>query len=283
VERLDKEAHKAILASPDGKLDLAQVEEILHQAAIRDPLAPALVPLLLPHAPTAARAALAAWAQADYPWRDDDHNGIYDDLGHAYYDAVHIDLQKRVLGDELGSFTRVWNPDPSTSDDPHAADHGRHDNKDAILDDALAGTTKHLWCDDANTPQLETCADMIGRAFAAIGDPSPQAVHKTTFTAIGAGPAYQMNMTNRATYYHFHVGVDTSTSVSAIAPGESGLLTIPDLIDVVANGGQGPPHMHDQLPLYNEFRFKVVPFTEAQAAAVSGAPQTLLVPRLGVP
>jgi hypothetical protein len=87
-------------------------------------------------------------------------------------------------------------------------------------------------------------------------------------------------MTNRATYYHFHVGSDPALSVSAIPPGQSGHLSLLDLADIVLNGGQGPPHMRDQLPLYEHFGFKPVPLTEAQAHALAGDPSTLLVPIL---
>jgi penicillin amidase len=278
VQGLDRAAQLAIQGSPDGKLDLAQVKDILRYAATHDPLAAPMVAQWLPFAPPAAQAALQAWQDHGFAWADGDHDGVYDDLGHAYYDAVRIDLQARVLGDEEGPFLRAWNPDPRTAGDPHAADHGAHDNKDTVLLDALSGAAQHAWCDDITTDAAETCAQQVQASFARVGDPAPTAVHRSRFTAIGAGPAYEMDMTDRATYYHFHVGTDTSQSASAIPPGQSGYLSVPDLLDIVLNHGQGPVHMRDQLPLYVGFQFKPVPVTEAQAAALSGAPTTLVVP-----
>lgn len=283
VERLAAEAQAEILASPDGKLDLAQVKDILKAAATRDSLAAKMVAALLPHAPPAAAADLATWAADGLPWADADRDGLYDHLGHAWYDRVRGDLQGRVLGDELGPFLRVWNPDPQTGSDPHAGDHGTHDNKDALLLDALTGAAAHDWCDTLGTDAVETCAKHVAAAFAAAATPGPRDVHLSRFTPIGAGPAYTMPMTNRATYYHFHVGVDTGQSVSAIPPGQSGHLTPLDLFDIVVNRGQGPAHMRDQLPLYNDFRFKVVPTTRAEAQAVAASEATLLVPPGAVP
>lgn len=284
VQRLDQEVREALAASPDGKLDLDGVKGVLRSAATHDSLAFGLEPELRAHAPPAAQADLGAWAAQDYPWRDADGDGFYDDLGHAWYDPVRADLQRRVLGDELGPFLRVWNPDPRTAGDPHAGDHGTHDNKDALLLDALRGATGRDWCDDVTTPEHETCAQHIEAAFAAAGSPGPLAVHTSRFSPIGAGPAYTMTMTNRATYYHFHDPVgDTalpqSRSGSAIPPGQSGHLTAAQLALVACCGDQGSQHMRDQLPLYVNFEFKPVPITMGQADAASGGePQTLLVP-----
>lgn len=286
VERLDEEVREAIIASPDGKLDLDQVKAILKQAATHDSLAAKMVAVLNPFAPQGARQALEAWADDDFAWQDADGDGLYDHLGHAWYDAVRSRLQHTVLGDELGPYLRVWNPDPQTSSDPHAGDHGTHDNKDALLLDALNDRSGNDWCDDVATPGVhETCSQLIKAAFAAAaaGNVTALPVHQSAHTPIGAGPAYKMPMTNRATYYHFHVGTDTTQSVSAMPPGQSGHLTLPELIDVVFLGGQGPEHMRDQLPLYVNFEFKPVPVTEAQAQALAETTQTLVIPAAPLP
>lgn len=283
VQLLDAAVRKAIVASPDFKLDLPELQGALRHAATHDPFAPAIIPFLLPSAPAAAAADLRPWLAEGAPWADADGDGVYDHAGMAWYDAVRPVLQQRVFADELGSFTRSWNPDPATHGDPHAADHGTADTRDALLLDALRGLGGHDWCDDVATAGHETCADTIAAAFADAGTPGPLAVYRTHFTPIGAGPAYTMPMTNRATYYHFHVGTDTARSVSALPAGETGHLSLLDLADVVLNGGQGPEHMSDQLPLYNGFTFKPVPVTRAQAEAVAAETQTLLVPGATLP
>jgi penicillin G amidase len=278
VDRLVQETVEAVLASPDGKLGIGEVRSILKEAATHDSLARPLVLAMLPHAPQGAADALRAWLGDDLPWADADRDGVYDHLGHAWYDRVRQDLQGLVLGDELGPHLRAWNPNPLTSSDPHAADHGRHDNKDALLFDALRGATDHAWCDDVRTLVVESCAQHVQAAFAAAVSVDALDVHLSPFTAIGAGPAYRIPMTNRATYYHFHVGPDTAHSGSAMPPGQSGHLAAPELAAIVLLSSPGPLHMSDQLALYNHFQLKVVPTTPAEIGAVAQAQRTLLVP-----
>ncbi|MCA1812979.1 MAG: penicillin acylase family protein, partial [Halobacteriales archaeon] len=278
VQLLDGFAWAQRLHNGFQKLTLEDVQAILQNAATHDPFAPALAPILMAHAPQAQHDAIADWRAHGYPWRDADGDGVYDDAGYGVYLHVRQDLQDRVFRDELGGFTRAYDPDPETAGDPHAGDQGTNDNKDALLLQALDGQASHDWCDDIGTPQHESCADVIADAFASAGTIGPMPLWHSRFSPIGAGPAYEMPMTNRATYYHFHVGTDTSRSISTLPPGESGELTVPDLVDVIVNGGPGPEHMRDQLPLYNGFQGKPVPVTEEQAHAVSGEPTTLLVP-----
>lgn len=286
VERLHEETVEAIIASPDGRLDLAQVKAILKEAATHDSLAAKMVAVLAPFAPMDAKQALDAWADSDFAWQDADADGVYDHLGHAWYDKVRGSLQARVLGDELGPFLRAWDPNPQTAGDPHAGDHGTHNNKDALLLDALQGRSGNDWCNDVSTPAVhETCSQLIEEAFeaAAAEGVAPLAIHESIHTPIGAGPAYAMPMTNRATYSHFHVGTDAAQSVSAIPPGQSGHLTVPELISITFLGGEAPEHMRDQLPLYLGFQFKPVPVTEAQAQAVAETTQHLVIPLAPLP
>ncbi|HEV8359232.1 MAG TPA: penicillin acylase family protein [Candidatus Thermoplasmatota archaeon] len=277
VQLLDQAVRRAIDASRDHLLDLPELRGALRDAATHDPFAGALIPYLLEGAPQGAQHDLAAWAAEGAPWADADADGTYDDAGMAWYDAMRPQLQERVLGDELGPLMRSWNPNPMTSGDPHAADHGTADTRDALMLDALSGHASHDWCDDVATPAHETCNDVVALAFADAGAPEPLAVYRSPFTPIGAGPAYTMPMTNRATYFHFHVGTDITRSGSALPPGESGHLSVLDLADVVLNGGQGPEHMRDQLPLYNAFELKPVPVTRAQAESLAAETQVLLV------
>jgi penicillin G amidase len=277
VQLLDAAVRDAIAASRDGKLDLLELQGALRAAATHDPFAPALMPYLLAGAPPEAAGPLASWDAAGAPWADADGDGVYDFAGMAWYDAVRPRLQERVLGDELGSFMRTWNPDPMTSGDPHAADHGTADTRDALMLDALSGRAAHDWCDDVRTLGHESCSEIVAAAFEDAGTPGPLDVYRTPFTPVGAGPAYTMPMTNRATYYHFHVGTDTVRSVSALPAGETGHLTALEFADIVLNGGQGPAHMHDQLDLFNRFALKPVPVTRAQADAIAVESNSLVV------
>jgi hypothetical protein len=279
AQLLDSFVHMQYARNGMQKFTLADVQAIVRNAATHDPFAPALEPILAQHAPdNASRDALAAWRERTYPWEDDDGDGRYDDAGYGLYLRVRQDLQDRVFGDEQGPFERVWDPDPETAGDPHAGDQGTNDNKDAALLDALDGHARYAWCDDVRTSEVEGCADAIAAAFAAHASLAALPLWHSRFTPIGAGPAYEMPMTNRATYVHFHVGPDTAQSVSTLPPGESGELNLTDFLDLELHGGPGPQHMHDQLPLYESFQGKPVPVTEDQARALSGEPQDLLVP-----
>lgn len=299
VERLDKELHDLIDARADangnGRLALEDVKTILKNAATQDSLAGQIVPRILASTPAGAApgatAALSEWAADDYPWRSNGavsnpEGELYDDRGHAVYDALLPALLARVVGDEEGAFTRAVHFNPQESGDPHAGDHGQHNNMFSVLVDALGGATAHDWCDDVTTTVGESCNDAVAAAFDDAGlsgyataSEVPQIPqHFSKFTSLGAAPAYEIPMTNRATYYHFHVGSATGHSGSAIAPGQSGHLSATDLLFLL--GGQpAPVHMRDQLPLYVNFEFKPVPVTEAEADAASTAPPIqLLVP-----
>lgn len=289
VEHLDSEASEFLAGDADGQLTLSDVKAILKNTATMDTLAAQIVPAVLAHDPgtsPAATAALNEWAAADYPWRaggsvSNPSGATYDDKGHTVYDALLTQLGETILGDEQGAFLRGINLDPSTAGDPHAGDHGEHNNPYAVVVDALSGTTTHDWCDDVTTPGPETCADAVaavlsqfpaGSNTSEIGG-TPQ--HFTRFTSLGLGPAYTMPMTNRATYYHFHVGSDPTTSGSAIAPGQSGHVNAFSAGLMLGLGQPAPPNMRNQLPLYIGFTFKALPFSQATIVA---APSTLVVP-----
>ncbi|MFA5943867.1 MAG: penicillin acylase family protein, partial [Candidatus Thermoplasmatota archaeon] len=144
------------------------VADILEAAATHDPFARHSAPLLVKAARESGDAALQpladaleAWAAADYAWRDVDKDGKYDDAGHAVWDAARLALQERVFADELGTTMPTIVLDPTASSDPHAGDHGRHDNKESTLIDALNGKTSHPWCDDVSTSGKESCEDQL--------------------------------------------------------------------------------------------------------------------------
>lgn len=294
VERLDKAFNEAVADDPNDKLDLEQVKEVLREAATHDSLAAGIVPAILANDPgadaTVALAALQSWADDDFPWDvmvEVAGERYYAHPGHTVYDALVEGLVPAVLGDELGNHTRGVSLDPRGSSDPHAGDHGQHNNPFAVVVDALSGETTRAWCDDVTTGLTETCADMVLRVLeeanlTGLGDAGEIALtaeHRSPFTSLGTGPAPTMPMTNRATYYHFHVGADPTTSVSALAPGNSGHVNLVDLALLQADQ-PAPAHMRDQLDLYVGFGFKPLPFTEGQAAGLAASVETLVVPKV---
>lgn len=317
AERLDKEVQEAI--DPDGDhevenlLNLSEVQGILEDAATEDSLAHQIVPLLTqgsaPHTPDGAEAALEAWAEgssdSDYPWRagtpgtppdqatvsnasDEGYTGaselVYVDPGHTVYDRVLPAILEEIFGDELGPHVRDVNIDPRNSSDPHAGDHGQHNNPFSIVVDALNGNTDRSWCDNVTTQAQESCLQQVRQAFqktgfegVAMDDIELTRQHLSPFTSLGVGPAYEIPMTNRATFYHFHVGTDTTSSLATLPAGVSGHMNAADFLQFTATGEE-PEHMRDQLDLYVDFEFKDLAWTQSEAEEDADTVQSLLVP-----
>ncbi len=296
VERLDKAFHDALAddAANDvdgipGKLNLDQVKSILEQAATHDSLAEEVVAAIQAHdtgtAPAAA-AALADWQADDFPWDDMTTNEtgaiFYADPGFTVYELVAEQLLSEVFEDELGDHLRSITWDPEDASDPHAGDHGQHRTPFAILVAALEGDMEHDWCDDVTTTAVETCAEQVADAYAATGLDGASEIELTPerrspFTSLGLGPAYTMPMTNRATFYHFHVGSDTNQSYATLPAGISGHMNAAQAL-VVLTTGQTPEHMDDQLPLYVDFEFKKLPWSQASAEQGADSSLPLVVP-----
>lgn len=300
VERLDAEFNKALDEDPNDKLDLDQVKGVLEAAATHDSLAAGIVPHVLATMPDpganatfdALRAALTAWEASDYTWTATEEKEVdgepvtfYSHEGHTVYDELVPALLEQVFGDELDDFVRSVNIDPRDSGDPHAGDHGQHNNPFAVLVDALEGTTTRDWCDDVGTGAQESCTDQVWAALNATSLVNKTTVseillteeHKSPFTTLGLGPAYEISMTNRATFYHFHAGSDTTQSFATLPPGASGHVNAAHAFFLLTQGIE-PAHMSDQLDLYNDFEFKHVPWTQADAKQGATEIRTLVVP-----
>jgi penicillin amidase len=309
VERLDREVNEAIDTRPEG-LDLDDVQNVLKDAATEDSLAGQIVPSLLAYdqqLPAPVQQALEEWGAADYPWRageagtapseatvsnhtDEDYTEpdglVYVDPGHTVYDQLLPALLDEVFGDELDDLVREVNWDPRDSGDVHAGDHGTANNKFGILVDALDGRTTRNWCDDAATPtRAESCADQVEDAVARAGFDDLASVddvdlteqHHSPVQSLGVGPAYVMPMTNRATYYHFHVGSDETRHQATLPPGAGGNINVAEF-GVLTATGETPEHVDDQIPDYVDFDPKTVPFSQASAEADAESTQTLFVP-----
>jgi hypothetical protein len=154
-----------------------------------------------------------------------------------------------------------------------------------LADLSITAGTDRDWCDDVGTEEtVETCADQVEEAVAA-ADLAVSSVdeielteqHQSPITTLGVGPSYVMPMTNRATYYHFHVGSDASEHHATLPPGAGGNINLAEF-GVLTATGDTPEHVDDQIPDYVDFEPKEVPFDRAKAEADAESTATLLVP-----
>lgn len=265
------------------------VAGILQAAATHDPFARSVVPLMLDgltgadrRDPGIARAvqALQGWQATDYAWADADGDGAYDDAGHAVYDAARGKLQSLVFDDELGASALKLTFDPPSSGDPHAGDHGRHDNRESTLVDALAGRTAHDWCDDVATPARETCRDQVVAALReGAAAATPMAIHHSRFTPIGGTNADEIPMVNRGSWNQVvAIGQGLEQAQGVLPPGNSGLVTGPELLLATAGLGPEAPRATAELALYTGFAYKPLPVTPDEVDSVTMQEQTLMVP-----
>jgi hypothetical protein len=227
---------------------------------------------------------LQQWADADYAWADSNGDGRYDHNGHALYDEVRVALQSEVFDDELGEDALKLEFDPRQSSDPHAGDHGRHDNRESTLVDALNGRTAHPWCDDVATIAFETCTDQVRDAFAAfplatdMGAADFMPIHHSRFTAIGGSNPDEIPMVNRGSWNQVvAIGQGLDLAQGVLPPGNSGLLTGLELALATA-GLPEPARVTSELALYTGFAFKPLPVTPDEVDSVATRTETLSVP-----
>jgi penicillin G amidase len=290
VQLLDHFVQQALA---EGPVDWQGVADILEQAATHDPFARHTAPLMAKAARDSGDAALRplaealeSWAAADYPWVDADQDGTYDHAGHGVWDAIRLALQQRVFADELGATNPVITLDPTQSSDPHAGDHGRHDNKESTLIDALHGRTLHPWCDDVGTPGMEDCdgalVASLNDALVTLGsDPGGWLipVHKSRFTVIGGTNPDEMEMVNRGSWNQVvALGEGLGGAQGVLPPGNSGLVTGPELALATAGIAVEPARVTAELALYTSFSYKPLPVTPAEVDAVAATTEMLVVP-----
>ncbi|MDZ7731311.1 MAG: hypothetical protein U5K37_10910 [Natrialbaceae archaeon] len=198
-------------------IDAGDVRDIVHEASVHDAVAMGTTPLLIEAGEAAddpqlqaMAGELAAWAEADYPWRSADGEH-YDDAGHAIWDETRLALQRLVFEPYLGEHTPEVQLDPPKEadiqewEDPHAGDHGRV-IRDTALVRILDGDASFDWLDGQSPTAvaqtaLEEAARTLEREF---GTDDPQEwnkpIHVTEFMAIGAGEEDAMPMLNRGSF-----------------------------------------------------------------------------------
>lgn len=289
VDLIKERLEAQIRDASDGKLTKADVEEAVREAGTRDPFARRMVPHVInaiSHAGMGdARLAnagilLHGWKRADYAWTAD-ASGNYTPA-HAIYDEWRMIVQNLTFADEMGAAMRTpINFDPPTSDDPHGGDHAQLGNKDALLLDAFEGATERAWCDDVGTPHAESCnaviiaalRQAIARLASEYGTSDmrkwtmPQ--HMIRHVPIGAGPAWELPMVNRATFNHLHDWSDPENrgAESVLPPGVFAGSYPPLVFAAYAAGGDVPPHRNDQLELYKAWEYKPFRYYRDQVEA----------------
>jgi penicillin G amidase len=293
VQTLDAAVRERLDAT-GGRLTWEDVRLVNELAASRDSYAANV----MPHFIAAARSdpaladvahALQSWSDARLPWRDDNGDGLYDDPAHAIYDAALLDLMPRILGDELGDLAPQLKLDPREASDPHAGDHGHHDNHYSVVVDALAGRSAHAWCDDVRTPAREGCKQQVLASLrkaaadltASMGpDVSGwlMPIHQSRFTAIGGSNPDLIPMVNRGSWVQVvAVGQGLEGAGSVLPPSNTGLLTGPELLLVLAGGLAEPARLTSELNHYVDFSYKPFPLTAAEVDAVTVTQETLVI------
>lgn len=267
-------------AEPDGDrpLSVDDIEGIVRDAATHDPTARQTAPLL-------ARVAAASddkrlrwmadelddWADAGYPWRDEQRIEVYDDPGHAVWDETRRALQDLVFRPHLGESTPELQLDPPTGidpegdEDPHAGDHGRTVREVALVG-ILDGDADGDWLDDDVEAvvhrALVRAADRLTERF---GTSYPGSwrlpAHRSTFRVLGAANEDAIPMVNRGSY-NFVValgpaGEPATTAESILPPSNSGHLPLSALVSTLR--GTDPDRLTDQLARYEAFEYKPMP------------------------
>jgi penicillin amidase len=211
-----------------------------------------------------------------------DGHGVVPEPGAAIYTAFRAAAQTAIFADELGGAVRaMYFPDVLVGDQED--DHGSFGTPDALFLRTLlsAGTV-------AGGPAADGVLPVSRDYFAEVGTATPQtraevlvgALHaalatlatrfgtsdqtqwrlpalRETYRDLGVistifGPT-EMERENRGS---FNLVVDLGSPIRGeiiVPPGESGTFTAADI-------GNEPPHLRDQLPLYEAFGYRAQPF-----------------------
>ena len=273
----------------DGTLSEADLKAINEEISTRSPFPRELAPHLLAATSGAtgvaadARAALDAWVDDGGHWlapdatckvakRADACFGTYEP-GFAVYETWRGIIQERAFADEMGVHMRTMGFNPPETSDPHAADHGREDNKDNTLFNALRGETRHAWCDDVTTLAEESCDDLLRATFhdavetlrAEYGDDVStwrQDARTIKFVGLSGGPAWNIHMVNRPSFNHYY-DFGTGAAGSVLPPGTNQYWMPLDFLRYSADGTMPDAHKRDQLDLYVDFAYKPAQMTPA--------------------
>jgi penicillin amidase len=289
-------------AHQDGsKLSVDDVKSIMRHAAVADVFAVRILPFLedavasLPDAPENtplrdATARVRAWVDAGASLAGvPDGHGVIPDPGAAIYTAFRAEAQTAIFADELGVHLRpMFFPDLLVGNQED--DHGSFGTPDALFLRVLLGAgpvtggpaadgvlpASRDYFADVTTVTPHTRADALVRALRSALDglavrfgTSDQSqwllpALRESYRDLGVissvfGPT-EMERENRGSFnLVVHLGSPVEGEI-VVPPGESGSFTLADV-------GNEPPHLRDQLPLYESFGYRRQPFTRDELEA----------------
>ena len=276
-------------------LSVDDVKGLMRHAALSDVFAVRIVPFLEDAVATAAS------APADAPLREavgrvrswvdagaslaavPDGHGVVPDPGAAIYTAFRAAAQSAIFDDELGDAAHtMYFPDVLVGDQED--DHGSFGTADALFlrvllsagavagAQAPAGTlpVSRDYFMDARTGTSHTRAEVLTGALRSALDglatrfattdqsawqlPALRETYRDLGLISGVFGPTEMQRENRGS---FNLVVDLGAPVRGeiiLPPGESGSFTADDI-------GHEPPHLRDQLPVYEAFDYRRQPFT----------------------
>ncbi len=276
-------------------LSVDDVKGLMRHAALSDVFAVRIVPFLEDAVATAAS------APADAPLREavgrvrswvdagaslaavPDGHGVVPDPGAAIYTAFRAAAQSAIFDDELGDAAHtMYFPDVLVGDQED--DHGSFGTADALFlrvllsagavagAQAPAGTlpVSRDYFMDVRTGTSHTRAEVLTGALRSALDglatrfgttdqsawqlPALRETYRDLGLISGVFGPTEMQRENRGS---FNLVVDLGAPVRGeiiLPPGESGSFTADDI-------GHEPPHLRDQLPVYEAFDYRRQPFT----------------------
>jgi len=290
----------AAIAAGGKRFTVGRVSSVMRHAATRDVFARRIAPFLsaavsgLPD-DVADRARLAeasglidAWVAAGAPLVARD--GALPYPGAALYRAFRTVAQRAVFADELGGDVHEMFY-PLVNEGNQEDDHGSYGTPDALFYRALQGASAAVPLSRDYFRNVATGAspgrdealvaalrDAIAELAARFGSDDMQTWHEPalveTYMNLGGIDvlfgATSMPRENRGS---FNLLIELGPSFAGriiVPPGESGALPAGGI-------ASEPPHLRDQLPLYQSFAYRRIPASRAAIAAPS-VTRTLVVP-----
>jgi penicillin amidase len=259
VDTLDARVRAAVA---EGPVSPERLQELHRDVATIDVYAHHVVPGLLALAGPGNEAtrAIAAWADAGYPLRDDDRDGRVDHEGVLVFETWREILQEAIFGDELGAANMKfgWGSDLLAGE--NYDDHGDSRRwSESVLATLLASRTRTDWWDDVRTPQREDATTIVTRTTGQLLErlPSPGSMEEWKRAAVtvhyvptGLLPAMSMPHQNRGSI-NYLVDFAKGSTETILPPGQSGHVTLAQ-----ARGGAPDARWNDQIGPYVEFDFK---------------------------
>jgi penicillin amidase len=279
------------------RLGVGDVKDLMRRAATSDIFAARIVPFLedaastldqLPTAPLpSAVAHVRAWVDAGAPLVGvPDRDGVIPDPGAAIYTEFRAAAQAAVFADELGSAFRGMLY-PALNEGNQEDDHGSFGSPDALFLRVLhaAGPVAGVpappgllppsrgYFDDAASGASHTRTEVLLAALdGALGalttrfgtaDQSQWQMPalQESYMDLGAiGGVFGATVMERENRGSFNVVAELGRPVRGeiiVPPGEAGTFTGADLM-------HEPPHLRDQLRVYEAFEYRAQPFTESE-------------------